>query len=239
MSQLPVPGKRYGEKEVSRLLKRAAELQRLSPTSPNPMGLTLAELEEIAEEAGLDVALLRQAARELETTSSPGTGAGPLLAGGPTKFVLERTLPFEASNTAFEALVPIIQSAATSAGSASQIGRTFTWQTQAPNSSISLQVTVSIRRGETLIRVDENHATLAGALFAGGLSGGLGIAIGGGGALGAALGSVVVGVGAPIAFMGLSYYVMRSIFARKSRTRSRILAELLERIVAELSHQPE
>jgi hypothetical protein len=30
---------------------------------------------------------------------------------------------------------------------------------------------------------------------------------------------------------------MRSIFARKSRTRSRILAELLERIVAELSHQ--
>jgi len=49
-----LPARRYNEKEVARLLKRASELQRSSPAAPNPSGLTLTELEDIAREAGLD-----------------------------------------------------------------------------------------------------------------------------------------------------------------------------------------
>ncbi len=55
----------YGEKEVSELLRRTAELQKQS-ANPTGAGLTLDELEIVAAEAGLDPRLLRAAAAELK-----------------------------------------------------------------------------------------------------------------------------------------------------------------------------
>ncbi len=57
----------YTEKEVTALLERAAELQvQAARHDDGRPGLTLPELETIAQEAGLDPALLRQAAQELD-----------------------------------------------------------------------------------------------------------------------------------------------------------------------------
>jgi hypothetical protein len=66
--------RRYNEKEVRWLMQRVGELQHSSDKSnSNP---TLADLESIAQEAGFDPTLIRQAARELETPPPPRPPTG-------------------------------------------------------------------------------------------------------------------------------------------------------------------
>jgi len=99
--------RRYSEKEVGLILRRATEFQRSEPSAADPTGLTLAELEEVASEVGIDPAYLRRAAAELEA----GAGSGPWdkFLGGPLAFVLERTIPGEFPESRFEELVPLMQ----------------------------------------------------------------------------------------------------------------------------------
>jgi hypothetical protein len=63
--------RRYGDKEVGLILRRATEFQRQEPASAaEGGGLTLAELEEIAAEAGIDPRHLRRAASELDESGA-------------------------------------------------------------------------------------------------------------------------------------------------------------------------
>lgn len=55
----------FNEDEIQQLLARAAELQAASSDASSAPGLTLQEVEEAAESAGLDPDYVRQAAREL------------------------------------------------------------------------------------------------------------------------------------------------------------------------------
>lgn len=232
MTDLPAGPRRYNEDEVSRLLKRATELQRSRASSPDPTGLTLAELEDIALEAGIDPGLLRRAAEELDTTDGPLEGWGPALAGAPTRLLLERVLPFEAPESVFAQLVPTIQIAADSPGQASQVGRALTWHSQNPQNPRTLQVIVTVQTGQTLIRIEERYGGLAGAIF-GGVMGGVGggVGLGFGGALGGLLGSVAAAVAFPVAIIGASYLISRKAFSsavRKRRSRLRQLLDSLE-----------
>lgn len=232
MADEGTPHRRYDEKEVSRLLRRASELQRALPASPDPTGLTLRELEDIAAEAGIDPRLLRQAAVELERSGSPAAGLGPALAGAPLKILLERTLPFEVPDSVFATLVPVIQVAADAQGQASQVGRSLTWHSQSQSNPRGLQVLVSVRSGETLVRIEERYGGVAGALFGGMVAGGgIGAGVGLGGALGGVLGSVALAVTFPVIILVGTYAGARAIYAGIVRRRSRILDRLLHDLV--------
>ncbi len=161
MSDLPAK-RRYNEEEVSRLLRRAAELQRSTPAAPNPSGLTLAELESIAAEAGLDSTHLRQAAMELDSGASlhAASSLGRRLAGAPLRIVLEHTVHGEVPAAVFANLVAIIQIAADAPGQASQVGRTLTWHSQNPSNPRALQILITVR--DDLLRQDAGSNRLAG-----------------------------------------------------------------------------
>ena len=63
----------FSENEVQKLIKRAAELEAersVSGKNSGKNGLTIAELKQVASEAGLDPKLIEQAASEMDTTSS-------------------------------------------------------------------------------------------------------------------------------------------------------------------------
>ncbi len=235
MTDLPAGPRRYNEDEVSRLLKRATELQKSRASSPDPSGLTLAELEDVALEAGIDPGLLRRAAEELDTDTGPLEGWGPKLAGAPTRVVLERTLSFEAPESVFAQLVPAIQIAADSPGHASQVGRALTWHSQNPQNPRTLQVIVTVQPGQTLIRIEERYGGLAGALF-GGIMGGVGggVGMGLGGALAGILGSAAVAVVFPTAVIGGSYLIARAAFTAAVRKRGRRLRQLLDSLEEQL-----
>lgn len=222
--------RRYTEKEVGLLLRRATEIQRSEPSARAPAGLTLGELEEVALEAGIDPRHLRRAAAELEAGAG-GSTLGAKLAGGALAFVLERTVPGELSHERFEELVPLMQSGTLGQGTASAVGKTLTWSSRSDTNTSSQQILVSSGDGRTTIRVEERLSGLAGALHGGLVAGvGGGVGIGAGGALGGILGSTALAVAFPVAIIGGSYAAARAIFAAQVRKRRRRMEELLDRL---------
>ena len=225
----------YSDEEVQALLERAAQLESQGTALPAPArGTTLEELEAIASEAGIDSSLIRQAARELDSPlgRSPARQTGPAVAflGAPLANELVRTVAVEASRETLESLVPIIQMAADGIGQPSLMGRTLTWQGRDSARSRTLQVTVSVGRGETRLAIEERYGELAGGLFGGMvLGGGSGVGLGVG--LGA-LGSVLFATVFPIAAFGSFYGLSRLIYKRAVSGRYNKLIRLMEEMVA-------
>lgn len=231
-----LPARRYTEKEVARLLRRATELQRSEPSVPNPGGFTLAELEEVALEAGIDPRYLRRAAAELQAGGE--ADVWEKLVGAPIGFVLERTVPGELPESRFEELVPLLSAGTMGQGNASAVGKTLTWSSRSDSNTSSQQVMVQAREGETLIRVEERLGGFAGGLF-GGLLGGVGggVGIGAGAAVGGALGLPLFAVAFPITIFAGSYVAAREIFKAHVRRRRRRMQELLDRIAEQVARE--
>lgn len=230
----PVP-RRYGEREITRILERAAELQVAEPSVPNPAGMTLDELEEIAVEAGIDPRYLRRAASELDVGGD--SSLWEEVVGDALTVVFEHTVPGELSEGGFERVLAAIQMAAHDHGQPSLLGRTLTWQSETPTKSRSLMVVVSARDGETRIRVEERLHQLAGQLFGGLMAGGgLGVGLGVGLPIGIeVLGSALFAVAAPLGIVGVAAVLAREVYRRNVRNRRRVLGDLADRIVAEVT----
>ena len=225
--------RRYSEKEVSLILRRATEIQRTEPASRDADGLTLAELEEIAAEAGIDGGYLRTAAAELESLQPPSTESmlQEVLAGAPFTIRLEKRIPGELPENRLAELVPIIEMFSEGHGQASSVGHTLTWSSATAGNTSSQQVLVQSSHGETLIRIEERLGGLAGALYGGILGGGGGLAIGAGSAIGA-LGSVFLAFVIPAALVGSSYMLTRWIFQAQVRRRRQKMEELMDQIAS-------
>jgi hypothetical protein len=226
--------RRYDDAEVRLLLERAARLQGGSAPVRH-QGFTLAQLEEIATEAHIDVARLRQAARELDAGAIRPAGALERLAGAPFRIQVERTLPFELDTNELGALVGSIDAYSGAAGTANLVGRTFTWTSKA-TSGRNMEVRVSVPKGRTHVWVGERFGEVAGGVF-GGMIGGVGggAGIGGGLAIASALGVPVLGAVIPVAVVGGVYAACRVGYTAYVRARARTIDELCERIVRDLS----
>ncbi|MEN8375594.1 MAG: hypothetical protein ABFS34_09110 [Gemmatimonadota bacterium] len=225
--------RRFSDREVSLILKRATELQSSGRAATARDGLTLSELQEIALEAGIDPTVLRTAAAELEAGANDGAWAK--VAGGPIVLMMERLVSGTLPRDSLDALVPIIVSAADAPGQASAVGETLTWSSNAHGNTRSLQVLVSAEGDNTLVRVEERLGGLAGGLF-GGIMGGVGggAGLGMGGALGGVLGSALVGILIPTVVIAGSYLAARALFKAAVDKRRRALSALVERIVEEI-----
>ena len=209
------------------LLDRVGELQRASDvkSSSSP---TLADLEEIAKEAGLDPGLMRQAARELD--SAPPIKPNPFV-GSPLRFVIERTIAGEATEAAVASILGKVEDSGGGPGFLNSVGRTFNWHSRHGNSGRTMQVRVTVADGVTRIRIEEYFGNLAGGLFGGVLGGvGGGIGLGAGTALGAALHSVVFAIGFPAIIIGTTYVSVRAGFKRYVRNRERVLFQLMDEL---------
>lgn len=229
----PTPSpRRYTEKEVGLILRRATEMQRAAPSAPDPTGLTLAELKEIAVEAGIDPGLLQDAAHEVEAHGPRTLDAR--LAGAPVRIEVERVVPGELPRERLEQFVPTIQKGTAGQGTATAVGRTLTWSSSTDSNNSSQQVLITVRHGETLIRVEESLGGVCGGLF-GGIMGGVGggVGFGVGGALSASLGLGVGLVAFPLAAVTGSYFLARSIYTAVARGRRKRAVDLANRLAAE------
>jgi hypothetical protein len=223
------PERRYTDAEVSQLLKRAASLQGRAPTRRVPQGLTLGQLEEIAAEAQIDVARLREAARELDTGVLRPASLAARAAGAPFRINVEETLPFEINPHDLGALVHSISGFSGESGTSNLVGRTFVWDAHA-TSGRRVQVRISVGRGTTHVWVEERYGEIAGGVFAGVLGGFGGASIGVGASLGAAAGAVLL----PVAVVAGGYLACRAGYRAYVLSRGRRVASLCERIVADL-----
>lgn len=228
--------RRYSDEEVSRLLKQATDLQteEASPGGAGGAGMTLAEIQEIAAEVGIEPRYLQRAAAQIDRPSGPGLGE--ILAGGPLLVAVERIVPGELGEPDFARVVPRIQQAAVGHGNATMVGSTLTWSSETSGKQRTLQVTVASQDGETLIRAEERLHGMAGGLF-GGLVGGAGVGVGVG--VGLPLGLEVLGSGLfaalfPLGTVGLFYGIARAIMSKTTSNRRMILEGLVDEIAGQV-----
>jgi hypothetical protein len=230
------PVRRYSDAEVRQLLERATRAQGSAPARRQAQGLTLAELEEVAAEAHIDVARLRTAAHELEIErASRPAGVGARLAGGPFRVRVERVLPFEIDEAALHGLVMSIAAETGDDGEPGFVGRTFTW-TVSTNSGRRTTVRVRAHGGSTNIAAEERYNELAGGLFGGVLGGvGGGLGLGAGGAIAGTLGSAALAVAIPVAVIGGTYAACRLGYRSYVRKRMIELDRLCDRVARDLT----
>jgi hypothetical protein len=225
--------RRYDEKEIARILERATELQHHTPLDPaETAGMTLAELEQVAREAGIDPQHVRAAAAALDR-EAPVAG-GLALLGAPLRVELERTVEGEVASGADEALGSVIRETLAAPGFAAAVGTSLEWQSGNPQRPV--RVTVTPRAGRTVIRIEERFGNLAGGLF-GGIVGGAGG--GGGGAAIGVIGGALGALGPALAAAGLifigSFLLARAIFRAVVRRRVRQLSRLLDALTEQVA----
>ena len=233
---IPLPSRRFNDKEVARIIKHASELQEEEAPAESSTGLSLVELEQVAKEAGLDPALIRRAAADLDTRITDQRPSAVL--GAPTTLRLERTIDGEVPVEEYEAIVLEVQRTFGAVGTAATLGRTLSWTLSSANrrhSARSVQVVITPRGGRTTIRVEEQMGTLVGGLFGGAAGVGSGLS---GPAIGIGVGvlhSGVATIGMVGAVLSGAYLVARTIYGRVTNRRGEQLQTLMSRLAAHVA----
>lgn len=226
--------KRFDDETAGQVLRRAAELQHESSV---PMhsgdGLSAADLEQVAREAGIDPAFVRRAIVESQI-SSPETERSPLLGEVKTLEIVE-VMEGEVSSDSVDRMLEEVQRAFADGGTVTRTERSATWsasRTLASSRLSSLVVAVTARDGQTEIRITERLDNLSTALFVGLGFAGSAVGIGMSGAIG--MGEM----GSPLAFgimaisaVSVCYGTARTLYSRSARKRRRELQRLLGKLV--------
>lgn len=241
MADSPAAGRKFNEEEVALIIKRAAELQQTEQVAEDTSSaLSLAEVEQIAKEAGIDPALIRRAAQSLDRPGSESIRPSPWV-GAPTRIVFERVIDGEISNDDHEALIDTVRRTLGDNGMPSVLGRTLSWSSsyqggRRRNRGRRVDVNVMARGGVTTIRVEEELRDVAGALI-GGLVGG-----GGGGTTGISMGigmsqfhSVAIAAMIWFGVAGGFYLLARTIFGNIFEKREKELRGLADRLESQVS----
>lgn len=224
MNDAPDPtDRRYADAETALILKRAAELQ---GTAEPPSSPTLTDLQQIADEAGIEPRYVRQAAAELAAQSHGGA-----VAASSTSLRLERTVAGEIPVSSFDALVEAIRSATGLAGQATVLGRGLTWTSAVaghPAPPRAITITVTSADGQTTIRGDESLVRVASDYLGAGVASAL---MGSFGAVAAAGGDPSMGViAAAVAWAGGSLIAAFRMRQRSADRHQEQLAEMLDRV---------
>ena len=171
--------RRYSDKDMKRILKRALELQAKSSSRAAPAGsdYSLNDLESVANEIGLPPELVRHAALELDTGSRKSGGSWFL--GAETHVVAEQALPVGVDEERLDELLAAMPHLAEGAGSGNAHRTVLTWSSSAAEAMRrGFATEVSVRTGTeaTTVAVRERLGGLAGGVF-GGMMGGIGLVI--------------------------------------------------------------
>jgi hypothetical protein len=221
-------GRRFNDGEIAQILKRASELQQAEPGDQSRAGLLLTEIEEVAGEAGIDPALVRRAAADLDAAQMPQRESAFL--GGPMLLQFERIVDGEVPESEYEMLVEEIRRTFSITGIVTTLGRSLAWTTS-PSHSATRIINVSVvpKNGVTTIRIEEQlRAAVAGA-FVGTMGvGGVGTMFATIAALKGAFIAVLWPLGVGVTC--LSYITARLIYQSIVKRRTRELLQLLERL---------
>jgi hypothetical protein len=139
---MPDASHRFTEAEVRAIFEEAARRQSARQAAAAP-GLTLAELQAVAAETGLDPDLVAAAAAHLPE-DTPETKKYPLW-DVPEEVRVERVIPGEVSDELWERMVAELRRTFGQTGRAGQVGRVREWSTEKSSGETSAPIYVEAR----------------------------------------------------------------------------------------------
>lgn len=148
---MPSSDRNFSDQQTRKILKKAAELQRKRGTPESATGLTLEEIQLIAEESGIDPSYVREAMLAVEEADDTNGGG---FWGGPSILEYERTFKGEVPAALLEErFVPLIREELGILGKFERLGNTLTITHDEAKDSVAHRVTIVSQNGETLVRV--------------------------------------------------------------------------------------
>lgn len=220
-------GRRFGDDETAKILRKAAEMQERSLTvAHDPRALTQEELRQIASEAGIDPRFIDLAVADLD---SPVDYKENLLAGGPFSWHFQTTVDGEIDDADRDRILHTIRTVMGHKGEIAEVFGRMEWSRDDGTGAVI--VGLSTRDGKTVIDVSAVKAMEASTVHAlgipfGGIFGGAAIA----GFLGMSGGPAVLGT---VGAMGVaSYFATRFGWKLRARWWERRLRRVMERLTS-------
>lgn len=224
MADYPSDPRRFSGKEMALILKLASEMEQRELGG----GRSLAEIQQIAAEAGIDPQLVVRAADSLAVRRS--TTSSRLL-GAPTSASFERSVPGKASLEELAALLGTIRQGMGQEGEATQVLGALEWRHSEPLGA-SAFVQVAPRQGRTLIQVTGRYGDSAGWRYATAAILALMVSAVVGTEVEAAL---VIELGLIGGVWAAAYAGARAIWSRVGRGRERQLREVADALAAQVA----
>lgn len=153
---------RFDRDEISRILKRAVELEHNDNTSDNEReGLTLEELQQVSREVGIDPKYVKLAIGEMkEPVQSPVAN----LLGGPFKYNITQMAEGVLTDEEWEEVVSEIRRIHGGIGNTSKLGKTFEWE-QRKQEVGYIQIALSPKKETTKIHINVNYRQYATLVY--------------------------------------------------------------------------
>jgi hypothetical protein len=221
MSDTSKDRRRYSDREMALILKRAATLQEQGPDAASQdQSHTLTELERVAVEVGIDPRYVAEAAAAVD--AEPTAKKAPLL-GAPTSYQVARIIEGEVPETEFGELLDAIRLVTGRHGEVSRVLGAFEWKSSGPSGET--YVAIAPRRGKTSIRLGGRYGAGAGFVYS--VTGVIGAAL---------LVGTSVSTGSPIdlgtlaAVAGGSYLAARTAWQVLAGKTERRLRKILEEV---------
>lgn len=231
--------KRYSDREVEALIARAVELSREEALPEKPRGgMSLAEVEKAAAEAGLSPDIVRRAALELAARKEAG-GSRMRRFLRAEKETAVRRLAVQPSREAIDRLLLVLPDLADAPGQSVTAPGGFVFRTDGgyeARMGSRLRLELSKDGEGSALRVERSFDGAAGGIY-GGLMGGLGLGCGLGVGLGVGLGAMhspafalAFGLGSLV----LSYLASRGLMSLIQRDAKHRNGKLLEETASRL-----
>ncbi len=221
--------RRYTDEEVALILRRAAELG--GETGPSRSeGLSLAEIQQVAREVGIDPATVARAAAALPTRKRDRLTA---ILGGPLHYRLEATMPRRASDADLGRILQSIRRAAGRQGRATQVLDSVEWRTSGEREGSQLFVTVTTGDYGTTVEVTGDRQSTAALLYlVPGVAGMIvSLIVGASLEAGWTAGGVIAGL------LGGVFLLSRTIWSHTGRAFSRKLEDIRDAAVQAVEHE--
>ncbi len=221
----PIDERRFTDQEVREILQKA--VKKSPPGRKGSLvrseGLSLVELQSIAEEAGLDPARIETAAREvaLKRSNRPGH-----LLGAPLVTNVERRVDGEFAPEDTPEILSVIRRTMGQQGDIAEIYGSLEWS--AATDSEERLVTLSARDGATTIRSSSNLGNLAVLTFV--PAGFLGVVLWFVGLTQVVQGASTIGFVLFFAILPALYLILRTLFARFSDAESAKLEQVVDEL---------
>jgi len=231
--------KRYSDREVEALIARAVELSREEALpEKSRRGMSLAEIEKAATEAGLSRDIVRRAALELEARKASGGSRMRRFLRAEKESAVRR-LAFQPSKEAIDRLLLVLPDLADAPGQGVTAPGGFVFRTDGgyeARMGSRLRFELSKDGGGSALRVERSFDGAAGGIY-GGLMGGVGIGCGLGVGFGVGMGALHSPTFAALFALGtfsLCFLAARGLMSLIQRDAKRRNERLLEEAASRL-----
>ena len=224
MTETPFDERKFTDREVHDILKRAVDHTPSSTALPRTEGLSLSELQAIGAEVGIDPKILEEAARGL--TLGTGSWINTII-GAETVLNYERTVEGEFSPDHTHEILSLIRRVMGRHGEVADVRGSLEWSVKGETGE--RHVTVSPKNGSTTIHSSANITSVAIGTFAPAVIMGLVASVVGvvsWGETGNPLGLVAAATVLP-AF----YTIVRTVLKRLSKTESAKQHKVVDELV--------